>query len=236
MVKLSKHQRFITDKFNKKKIYAIQEAIILLKNLASAKFIESIDIAVNLGIDARKTDQVVRGAIVLPHGTGRSTRVAVFAQGTNVKDAMDAGADIVGMDDLVELISKGEMPFDLVIASPDVMPLVSKLGHILGPRGLMPNPKLGTITTNLSEAVRNAKSGQIRYRNDKNGIIHTTIGKINFSYNDLKENLEALIIALIKAKPINSKGIYLKKISLTTTMGIGLVIDQSSLNLLSASA
>ncbi|WWO97866.1 MAG: 50S ribosomal protein L1 [Candidatus Dasytiphilus stammeri] len=234
MVKLSKHQLFITEKFNKEKIYAIQEAIILLKKLASAKFIESIDVAVNLGIDARKTDQAVRGAIVLPHGTGRSTRVAVFAQGANVKDAMEAGADIVGMHDLAELISKGEMPFDLVIASPDVMQLVSKLGHILGPRGLMPNPKLGTITTNISEAVRNAKSGQICYRNDKNGIIHTTIGKVNFTSNDLKENLEALIIALIKAKPMQSKGVYLKKISLTTTMGIGIVIDQSSLNLLVA--
>ncbi|WWP00421.1 MAG: 50S ribosomal protein L1 [Candidatus Dasytiphilus stammeri] len=230
MVKLSKNQRFITDKVNNK-IYAIQDALILLTNLAAAKFVESIDVAVNLGIDARKTDQAVRGAIVLPHGTGRSPRVAVFAQGANVTDAIEAGADRVGMHDLAELIRKGEMPFDLVIASPDVMRFVSQLGHILGPRGLMPNSKFGTITTNIREAVINAKSGQICYRNDKNGIIHTTIGKVNFSLNDLKENLEALIIALIKAKPIQSKGVYLKKISLTTTMGRGLVIDQSSLNL-----
>lgn len=228
MAKLSKRARLIREKVQARD-YEINEAVSLLKELATAKFKESVDVAVNLGIDARKSDQNVRGATVLPHGTGRSVRVAVFTSGANVEKAKAAGADLVGMDDLAELVKKGEMNFDVVIASPEAMRVVGMLGQILGPRGLMPNPKTGTVTPDVATAVTNAKSGQIRYRNDKNGIIHATIGKVDFDNDKLKENLEALLGALKKAKPSTSKGVYIKKVSLSTTMGAGVAIDQSSL-------
>lgn len=230
MAKLTKRMKAIQEKVDSTKLYEINEAVALLKELATAKFVESVDVAVNLGIEARKSDQNVRGATVLPHGTGRSVRVAVFTQGTSADAAKEAGADLVGMEDLAELVKKGEMNFDVVIASPDAMRIVGQLGQILGPRGLMPNPKVGTVTPNVAEAVKNAKSGQVRYRNDKNGIIHTTIGKVNFETNQIKENLEALLAALVKAKPASSKGVFIKKVSLSTTMGAGVAIDQSSLN------
>ncbi|WP_158379933.1 50S ribosomal protein L1 [Candidatus Williamhamiltonella defendens] len=230
MSKLSKRMRVIREKTDAAKQYDIDDAFLLLKELATAKFTESVDVAVNLGIDARKSDQNVRGATVLPHGTGRSVRVAVFTQGANVEAANNAGAELVGMDDLAAQIRNGEINFDVVIASPDAMRVVGQLGQILGPRGLMPNPKVGTVTPNIAEAVTNAKAGQIRYRNDKNGIIHTTIGKIDFDAHKLKENLEALISVLKKAKPATAKGLYIKKISLSTTMGAGLMIDQSALS------
>ena len=230
MAKLSKRTRLVREKVDVLKEYEISEAIDLLKELATAKFRESVDVAVNLGIDARKSDQNVRGATVLPNGTGRDVRVAVFTQGANAEKAKEAGADIVGMEDLAELVKKGEMNFDVVIASPDAMRVVGQLGQILGPRGLMPNPKVGTVTPDVAGAVKNAKSGQIRYRNDKNGIIHTTIGKADFENDQLQENLEALLEALKKAKPANAKGAFIKKISLSTTMGAGLAVNQSSLN------
>ncbi|ASX26770.1 50S ribosomal protein L1 [Candidatus Williamhamiltonella defendens] len=230
MSKLSKRMRVIREKVDTAKQYDLDSAFLLLKELATAKFKESVDVAVNLGIDSRKSDQNVRGATVLPHGTGRSVRVAVFTQGANAEAANNAGAELVGMDDLATQIRNGEMNFDVVIASPDAMRVVGQLGQILGPRGLMPNPKVGTVTPNIAEAVTNAKAGQIRYRNDKNGIIHTTIGKIDFEAYKLKENLEALISALKKAKPATAKGLYIKKISLSTTMGAGLMIDQSALS------
>ncbi|WP_115717129.1 50S ribosomal protein L1 [Gallaecimonas mangrovi] len=229
MAKLTKRMRLIREKVNATQDYAINEAVALLKELANAKFVESIDVAVNLGIDARKSDQNVRGATVLPHGTGRSVRVAVFTQGANAEAAKEAGADIVGMEDLAEQVKAGQMDFDVVIASPDAMRVVGMLGQILGPRGLMPNPKVGTVTPNVAEAVKNAKAGQVRYRNDKNGIVHTTIGKADFEDGKLKENLEALLAALKKAKPATSKGQFIKKISLSTTMGAGVSIDQSTL-------
>lgn len=230
MAKLTKRMRNIREKVEVTKQYEIAEAVTLLKELATAKFVESVDVAVNLGIDARKSDQNVRGATVLPHGTGRSVRVAVFAQGANAEAAKEAGAELVGMDDLAAKVKAGEMDFDVVIASPDAMRVVGQLGQILGPRGLMPNPKVGTVTPNVAEAVKNAKAGQIRYRNDKNGIIHTTIGKVDFNEAQLKENLEALLVALKKAKPSAAKGVYIKKVSLSTTMGAGVAIDQGSLN------
>ena len=230
MAKLTKRMRNIREKVEVTKQYDITEAIALLKELATAKFVESVDVAVNLGIDARKSDQNVRGATVLPHGTGRSVRVAVFAQGANAEAAKEAGAELVGMDDLAAKVKAGEMDFDVVIASPDAMRVVGQLGQILGPRGLMPNPKVGTVTPNVAEAVKNAKAGQVRYRNDKNGIIHTTIGKVDFNETQLKENLESLLIALKKAKPSAAKGVYIKKVSLSTTMGAGVAIDQAGLN------
>ncbi|MFA0193801.1 50S ribosomal protein L1 [Vibrio artabrorum] len=230
MAKLTKRMRVIRDKVDATKEYEINEAVALLKELATAKFVESVDVAVNLGIDARKSDQNVRGATVLPHGTGRDIRVAVFTQGANAEAAKAAGADIVGMEDLAELVKKGEMNFDVVVASPDAMRVVGQLGTILGPRGLMPNPKVGTVTPNVAEAVKNAKAGQVRYRNDKNGIIHTTIGKASFEANQLQENLEALLVALKKAKPSSAKGAFLKKVSISTTMGAGVAVDQASLN------
>ncbi|MFM2475978.1 50S ribosomal protein L1 [Celerinatantimonas sp. MCCC 1A17872] len=229
MAKLSKRMRTIREKVDATKDYSINEAIALLKELATAKFVESVDASVNLGIDARKSDQNVRGATVLPHGTGRSVRVAVFTQGANADAAKEAGADIVGMDDLAAKVKAGEMDFDVVIASPDAMRVVGQLGQILGPRGLMPNPKVGTVTPNVAEAVNNAKAGQVRYRNDKNGIIHTTIGKADFDDAKIKANLEALLSALRKAKPAQSKGQYIKKVSLSTTMGAGVSIDVTSL-------
>jgi large subunit ribosomal protein L1 len=230
MAKLTKRMRVIRDKVEVTKEYEINEAIALLKELATAKFVESVDVAVNLGIDARKSDQNVRGATVLPHGTGREIRVAVFTQGANAEAAKEAGADIVGMEDLAEQVKKGVMDFDVVVASPDAMRVVGQLGTILGPRGLMPNPKVGTVTPNVAEAVKNAKAGQVRYRNDKNGIIHTTIGKATFEANQLQENLEALLVALKKAKPSSAKGTFLKKVSISTTMGAGVTVDQASLD------
>jgi large subunit ribosomal protein L1 len=229
MAKLSKRMRVIREKVDGTKEYSINEAIALLKELATAKFVESVDVAVNLGIDARKSDQNVRGATVLPHGTGRDIRVAVFTQGANAEAAKAAGAELVGMDDLAELVKKGEMNFDVVIASPDAMRVVGQLGQILGPRGLMPNPKVGTVTPNVAEAVKNAKAGQVRDRNDKNGIIHTTLGKVSFNEVQLKENLEALLVALKKAKPSSAKGVFIKKVSISTTMGAGVAVDQASL-------
>ena len=229
MAKLTKRIRVIREKVDGTKSYDINEAVALLKELATAKFVESVDVAVNLGIDPRKSDQNVRGATVLPHGTGRDVRVAVFTQGANAEAAKAAGAELVGMDDLAEKIKAGEMNFDVVIASPDAMRVVGMLGQILGPRGLMPNPKTGTVTPNVAEAVKNAKAGQVRYRNDKNGIIHTTIGKVDFTPVQLKENLEALVSALKKAKPAVAKGIFVKKISISTTMGAGVAVDQATL-------
>jgi large subunit ribosomal protein L1 len=230
MAKLTKRMRTIREKVEATKEYEINEAVALLKELATAKFVESVDVAVNLGIDARKSDQNVRGATVLPHGTGRDIRVAVFTQGANAEAAKAAGADVVGMDDLAEQVKKGELNFDVVVASPDAMRVVGQLGTILGPRGLMPNPKVGTVTPNVAEAVKNAKAGQVRYRNDKNGIIHTTIGKVSFEANQIQENLEALLVALKKAKPSSAKGTFIKKVSLSTTMGAGVALDQNSLN------
>ena len=230
MAKPTKRMRVIRDKVEVTKEYEINEAVALLKELATAKFVESVDVAVNLGIDARKSDQNVRGATVLPHGTGRDIRVAVFTQGANAEAAKAAGADIVGMEDLAEQVKKGVMDFDVVVASPDAMRVVGQLGTILGPRGLMPNPKVGTVTPNVAEAVKNAKAGQVRYRNDKNGIIHTTIGKASFEANQLQENLEALLVALKKAKPSSAKGTFLKKVSISTTMGAGVTVDQASLD------
>ncbi|MDG6895119.1 50S ribosomal protein L1 [Volucribacter amazonae] len=227
MAKLTKRMKAIKAGVDSTKNYEINEAIAVLKQFATAKFNESVDVAVNLGIDARKSDQNVRGATVLPHGTGRSVRVAVFT--SNVEAAKEAGADLVGMEDLAEQVKKGEMNFDVVIASPDAMRVVGQLGQILGPRGLMPNPKVGTVTPNVAEAVKNAKSGQVRYRNDKNGIIHTTIGKVDFSAEQLKENLQALLAALVKAKPASAKGVYIKKVSISTTQGAGVAVDQTSL-------
>ena len=229
MAKLSKRMKNIREKVEITKDYDINEAVALLKELATAKFSESIDAAINLGVDPRKSDQNVRGATVLPHGTGRNVRVAVFTQGANADAAKEAGADIVGMDELAADVKKGIMDFDVVIASPDAMRVVGQLGQILGPRGLMPNPKVGTVTPNVAEAVKNAKAGQVRYRNDKNGIIHTTIGKANFEVAQIKENLESLLVALNKSKPASAKGHFIKKISLSTTMGAGIRIDQSSL-------
>jgi large subunit ribosomal protein L1 len=229
MAKLTKRMRVIREKVDVAREYDINEAVALLKELATAKFTESVDVAVNLGIDARKSDQNVLGATVLPHGTGREIRVAVFTQGANAEAAKEAGADLVGMEDLAEQVKKGEMNFDVVIASPDAMRVVGQLGTILGPRGLMPNPKVGTVSPNVAEAVKNAKAGQVRYRNDKNGIVHTTIGKVDFDADQLKENLEALLVALKKAKPSSAKGTFIKKVCLSTTMGAGVSLDQNSL-------
>lgn len=227
MAKLSKKAKLIKEKVDGDKQYTVAEAVAVLKELASANFAESVDVSVNLGIDARKSDQNVRGATVLPNGTGKSVRVAVFTQGPNADAAKEAGADIVGMDDLADQVKKGEMDFDVVIASPDAMRVVGQLGQILGPRGLMPNPKVGTVTPNVAEAVQNAKAGQVRYRNDKGGIIHCTIGKVSFEADAILQNLEALIADLKKAKPAAAKGVYLKKVTLSSTMGPGLWIEHS---------
>lgn len=230
MAKLTKRAKLIRSKVDATREYEINEAVALLKELSAGKFVESVDVAVNLGIDARKSDQNVRGATVLPHGTGRTVRVAVFTQGANAEAAKAAGADIVGMEDLAEQVKKGVMDFDVVIASPDAMRVVGMLGQILGPRGLMPNPKTGTVTPNVAEAVKNAKAGQVRYRNDKNGIIHSTIGKLDFDADKLKENLEALLIALKRAKPSVAKGVYIKKVTISSTHGAGLALNQASLS------
>ena len=229
MAKLTKRMKAIKEKIQHGKLYAVDEAFTVLKGLPRAKFTESVDVAVNLGVDPRKSDQVVRGSSVLPNGTGKTVRVAVFAQGANADKAKAAGADVVGFDDLAESIKKGNMDFDVVIATPDAMRVVGQLGQILGPRGLMPNPKVGTVTPDVETAVKNAKGGQVRYRTDKAGIIHCSIGNVEFDSNSLKENLEALLADLTKAKPSSSKGQYMKKITVSTTMGAGVVIDQASL-------
>jgi large subunit ribosomal protein L1 len=231
MAKLSKRAKAIREKVGSGKIYPADEAFGLLKEISSVKFTESVDVSVNLGVDARKSDQVVRGASVLPHGIGKTVRVAVFAQGANADAAKEAGADIVGFEDLAEQIKGGMMDFDVVVASPDAMRVVGQLGQILGPRGLMPNPKVGTVTPNVVEAVQNAKAGQVRYRTDKAGIIHCSIGNVDFEPLKLKENLEALLGALMKAKPSSAKGVYLRKVTVSSTMGPGLTLDQSSLAL-----
>lgn len=229
MAKLSKRVKAIKDSVDRTKLYPLADALILVKKNATAKFDESVDVAVNLGIDARKSDQLVRGSVVLPRGTGKSVRVAVFAQGDNAKAAQDAGADIVGFEDLAADVKAGKMDFDVVIATPDAMRVVGALGQILGPRGLMPNPKVGTVTPNVAEAVKNAKAGQVQYRTDKGGIVQCTIGRASFGEDALKENLLALVDALNKAKPAASKGIYLKRIAVSSTMGAGVRVDQSTL-------
>ncbi len=228
MAKLSKKAKLVKSKVDRTKQYSVIEAVNILKELGTSKFNEAIDVSVNLGVDPRKSDQNVRGATVLPNGTGKTVRVAVFTQGPNADAAKAAGADIVGMEDLAELVKKGEMNFDVVIASPDAMRVVGQLGQILGPRGLMPNPKVGTVTADVATAVKNAKSGQVRYRTDKGGIIHCTLGKVTFEAADIQGNLEALISDLRKAKPTAAKGIYIKKITLSSTMGPGLWLDASS--------
>ncbi|KTC66909.1 50S ribosomal protein L1 [Legionella birminghamensis] len=229
MASLSKKVQQIREIVKPNHYYSAQEAIEILKKFASKNFRESVDISVNLGVDPRKSDQVVRTSTNLPKGTGKTVRVAVFAQGDNATKAKNAGADIVGFEDLADKVKAGEMNFDVVIATPDAMRIVGQLGQILGPRGLMPNPKVGTVTTNVEAAVSDAKSGQVRYRTDKNGIIHCTVGKLDFSAEDLIENISALIVDLRKAKPASSKGVYLKKITLSSTMGPGLSIDIASL-------
>ncbi len=226
---ISKRVKSWADKIDSEKLYSLTDALQLLKECSTVKFDESVEVAVNLGIDARKSDQAVRGATVLPKGTGKTVRVAVFAQGEQAEAAKAAGADVVGFEDLAERMQAGEMDFDVIVATPDAMPVVSKLGKILGPRGLMPNPKVGTVSTDAAQAVTNAKAGQVRYRTDKNGIIHCAIGKVSFEVEALTENLETLLVDLNKAKPSSAKGIYMKKISLSTTMGPGIAVDQSSL-------
>jgi large subunit ribosomal protein L1 len=230
MANLSKRLQAIKQKIDRNKVYPVQEALQLVKETATAKFDESVDVAVNLGIDARKSDQMVRGSVVLPKGTGKTVRVAVFAQGANADAAKAAGADIVGFEDLAADVKAGKMDFDVVIATPDAMRVVGQLGQILGPRGLMPNPKVGTVTPNVTEAVKNAKAGQVQYRTDKAGIVHCTIGRASFSPDDLKVNLLALVDALNKAKPTAAKGIYMKRLSVSSTMGVGIRVDQSTLS------
>ncbi|AMB83787.1 50S ribosomal protein L1 [Pseudomonas agarici] len=230
MAKLTKRQKAIAGKIEAGKAYNFVDAAALLTELSTVKFSESVDVAVNLGVDPRKSDQVVRSATVLPHGTGKTVRVAVFTQGPAAEAALAAGADRVGMDDLAAEMKGGDLNYDVVIASPDAMRVVGQLGQILGPRGLMPNPKVGTVTPDVANAVKNAKAGQVRYRTDKNGIIHTSVGKVGFDAVKLKENVEALIADLKRIKPASSKGIYVKRVTLSTTMGPGLVIDQSSLD------
>jgi len=229
MAKLSKRVKAFREKVDPQKAYEITEAVGLLNELSSVKFKESIDVSINLGVDPRKSDQVVRGATVLPNGTGKQVRVAVFAQGDSAEQAKAAGADIVGMGDLAANVKAGQLDFDVVIASPDAMRVVGQLGQVLGPRGLMPNPRLGTVTPNVAEAVKNAKAGQVRYRTDKNGIIHGGVGQVGFEPQAIKQNVEALLSDLKKAKPASAKGVYVKKITLSTTMGAGISIDQASL-------
>ena len=231
MANIGKRMRAIKEKLTPGKLYPVEEALSLIREFSKVKFRESVDVAVNLGIDAKKSDQVVRGSTVLPHGTGKSVRVAVFAQGNNAESAKKAGADIVGFEDLAEKVKAGQMDFDVVIASPDAMRIVGQLGQILGPRGLMPNPKVGTVTPDVAGAVKNAKSGQVRYRADKAGIVHCTIGKADFEVNALRENLHALLTDINKVKPATAKGIYLQKVTVSSTMGPGIVIDQNSLTL-----
>lgn len=228
MAKLSKRAQAIRAKIDRNAVYAVEQALSLVKETATAKFDESVDAAIQLGIDARKSDQLVRGSVVLPAGTGKTVRVAVFAQGAKAEEAKAAGADIVGMDDLAAEVKAGNMNFDVVIASPDTMRIVGTLGQILGPRGLMPNPKVGTVTPDVATAVKNAKAGQVQYRTDKAGIIHCTIGRASFGVDQLKSNLSALVEALNKSKPATSKGVYLRKIAVSSTMGGGVRVDQTS--------
>lgn len=230
MAKLTKRQKAIRAALPANKVYGLSEAIDTLKTLPAAKFVESVDVAINLGVDPRKSDQVVRGSTVLPNGNGKTVRVAVFTQGANVEAAKSAGADIVGFEDLAAEVKAGKMDFDVVIASPDAMRVVGQLGQILGPRGLMPNPKVGTVTPNVAEAVKNAKSGQVRYRTDKAGIIHCSVGNVGFDTDKLVGNINALVADLVKLKPSTSKGVYLKKVAVSTTMGTGLPVDTASLS------
>lgn len=229
MAKLTKRQKQIAEKVEPGKAYSIEEAVALLSELSTVKFNETVDVAVNLGVDPRKSDQVVRGSTVLPNGTGNDVRVAVFAQGENAEKAKEAGADVVGFEDLAEQIKGGDLDFGVVIATPDAMRVVGQLGQVLGPRGLMPNPKVGTVTPDVVTAVKNAKAGQVRFRTDKNGIIHAGVGKADFEATAIKQNLEALLADVKKLKPATAKGVYLKKLVLSTTMGPGLLVDQASL-------
>ena len=230
MAKLTKRQKAINEKVESGKQYPIEEAVSLLSDLSAVKFKETVEVAVNLGVDPRKSDQVVRGSTVLPNGTGNDVRVAVFAQGENAEKAKEAGADVVGFEDLAEQIKGGDLDFGVVIATPDAMRVVGQLGQVLGPRGLMPNPKVGTVTPDVVTAVKNAKAGQVRFRADKNGIIHAGVGKVDFDVAAVKGNVEALLADLKKAKPASAKGVYVKKVTLSTTMGPGLTLDQSSLD------
>lgn len=230
MAKLSKRQKLIKEKVNPDQLYSASEAFEIIKSLPPVKFTESVDVSINLGVDAKKSDQAVRGSTVLPNGTGKTVRVAVFTQGDNVEAAKAAGADVVGMEDLAEEVKKGNMDFDVVIASPDAMRVVGQLGQVLGPRGLMPNPKVGTVSPDVATAVKNAKGGQVRYRTDKAGIIHCPIGNVEFEAIALEENLNALVADLVKAKPSSAKGVYLKKISVSSTMGAGLNVDTATVS------
>ena len=231
MAKLSKRMQALAEKVDREKLYPLTDAFQLVKDTASAKFDESVEVAVNLGVNPRKSDQNVRGSTVMPKGTGKTVRVAVFADGELADQAKDAGADLIGMDDLAAKVKAGEMDFDMCIAAPDAMRVVGQLGQILGPRGLMPNPKVGTVTRDIATAVNNAKSGQVQYRTDKGGIIHCAIGKVSFSIDDLNENFEALIVDLVTAKPASAKGQYIKRVSLSSTMGPGVKVERSSLPL-----
>jgi len=228
MAKLTKRQQAYKDKVSRDTVLSVDEALALVKELASAKFSESVDISVNLGIDPRKSDQVVRGSVVLPNGTGRDVRVAVFTQGENAEKAKAAGADAVGMEDLADAMKGGDLDYGTVIATPDAMRIVGQLGRVLGPRGLMPNPKVGTVTQDVEAAVKAAKGGQVRFRADKAGIVHCTIGKVDFEVNALKENMAALLADVVKSKPASAKGQYLKRMSVSSTMGPGIVVDQST--------
>ncbi|MFY0657985.1 50S ribosomal protein L1 [Neptunomonas phycophila] len=229
MAKLTKRQKAIREVVEAGKAYAISDAVEILSKVSTVKFKETVEVAINLGVDPRKSDQVVRGSTVLPNGTGNDVRVAVFAQGENAEKAKEAGADVVGFEDLAEAIKGGDLDFGVVIATPDAMRIVGQLGQVLGPRGLMPNPKVGTVTTDVATAVKNAKAGQVRFRTDKNGIIHAGVGKIEFTADAIRENIEALVSDLKKLKPASAKGVYIKKVTLSSTMGPGLVVDQSSL-------
>ncbi len=230
MSKLTNKQKAQVGKIDSTKLYSVADALVVVKEFATAKFDESIDVAVQLGVDTKKSDQVVRGAVVLPNGTGKTVRVAVFAQGAKAEEAKAAGADIVGMDDLAAQVKAGDMPFDIVIAAPDAMRIVGTLGQILGPRGLMPNPKVGTVTPDVATAVKNAKAGQVQFRADKGGIVHTTIGRRSFGNEQLQGNLVALIDALNKSKPASSKGLYLRKVAVSSTQGVGVRVDTQSIN------
>ena len=229
MAKLTKKQKLIAEKFDSEKFYALPDALEILSSVSSSKFKEALDVSVNLGVDPRKSDQVVRGATTLPHGTGKDVRVAVFAQGENAEKAQQAGADVVGFEDLGEEIKGGKIDFDVLIATPDAMRIVGQLGKVLGPRGLMPNPKTGTVTTDVEVAVKNSKSGQVQFRTDKAGLIHGRVGQLGFTAEQIKENIQALLVDLKKAKPAAAKGVYLKKLTLSSTMGPGLNIDQASI-------
>ena len=229
MAKLTKKQKLVAEKFDSEKFYARPDALEILSSVSSSKFKEALDVSVNLGVDPRKSDQVVRGATTLPHGTGKDVRVAVFAQGENAEKAQQAGADVVGFEDLGEEIKGGKIDFDVLIATPDAMRIVGQLGKVLGPRGLMPNPKTGTVTTDVEVAVKNSKSGQVQFRTDKAGLVHGRVGQLGFTAEQIKENIQALLVDLKKAKPAAAKGVYLKKLTLSSTMGPGLNIDQASL-------